>query len=335
MSIEDPFKRSLLCDEMVLRPFHLSQLDILFAQGLDAAGGIYTPILPITLGGRGVSFGSAGGLTGGVKTGIFAAPGALRLGVNAGIGSWPEFTSNRTLTRIFPIQDIAKPLVKVVSPSPRGLQIISSQATIIGSLRSQYIPRGSVLTSVTLRFRVGIEPNAVPAQLPYMAIGGVVNRPVGMTTVAAPITPIANWVASASYSQYSKVLAIPDRPVFFYKNTSGTQTSGGSQPAAFATAVPGDPTITDGAVSWEVLSKTGDYILTPGMETKLPTPSTTSEYFKNGTIQTLSFSPGMNQVMDTDTYKYHLFIVDNANTMNIYHSVKLVFGSISNMKPAI
>jgi len=349
MANENPFRRSILDSKLVLEPHHLRRLDQVFSEGLDGTGGgTYTPVAPIVLGGKGVVLnGSGGGLTG-LTVEKFAPPGALRLGLDGVNGTWPEFTSTRSYTRIFPIRQMVRG-VNLTRLTAGQMQIISTisplSRLLVCPLQGQYLPRGAAITSISLKMRVGIEPSALPAAIdrPRFIIGGLPNKPTNGATIGVPIAKINTWLASTSYTTtsssgiYATVLPSPDRPVFFVKETDGTHSSGGSQPVQFASANPGD-SVVDGAVTWICRSKTDvTYIYaTQALQTRFPIPSTTNGYFQNGTIRTITLSaPNVNHIIDTDTYTYALFIDDLSGTKNIYHSLKIVFGSTSSMKPGI
>src|SRR3954471_23796930 len=84
-------------------PALLRRLDEIAAQGINGdEGGLWTPSTKLVIGGSGVQISNAGGFTGGVATGSRAPARALVLGDS----DWPTYSTPRTRTVLFHIQDV-------------------------------------------------------------------------------------------------------------------------------------------------------------------------------------------------------------------------------------
>lgn len=167
------YTQGLLTTKFVPTPRFLRQLDLDTSQSVNGDdGGLWAPTKPIIVGGSGVAISTAGGFTGGVRTGSRAAAGALRLGDN----DWPTFAA-RTRSVVFPIIDDLWAFADVNQETasntydqatPGSFKASSTALFTQNLLDRKKLPVGATIDSVTLRFRVGLKPTAVPGTLPRL-----------------------------------------------------------------------------------------------------------------------------------------------------------------------
>ena len=340
---------SLWSDKSVPAPSTLRKLDQIVSESINGnEGGTWNPEKQIIIGGQGLACTANGTFSGGVQTKKKSrAGGALILGDN----DWPTYPSARSRTIVIPIRsalgigdfgqsDISGithegiPGITQIGLSQPGLPSTSNLLRI--PLPSNRLPRDGIITGATLKFRLGGRPVAIAAtaNLPKFTIVG--HNYDATQSIAVCTIPV--WQASHTYSNNATtlntngyVVGNPQRPVAFKCTVSGV--SGGTQPAAFATAIVGQ-TVADGGVTWSCFS-IGNMVNWSSFFTRVTVPISVSEYYAEGQPKSITLvSPNVHQIIDTDNFTYFLNIIDNSYDANCYLSLSLTYTSTS-MIPGI
>lgn len=339
---KDVLHEVVLSPQGVPLPPHLREMDILAAKSINGdGGGTYAPASPIVIGGEGLHFDNKGTIAGGIETGSQALPGALSL-----VDTWPQH-GYRTRRVVFPIRDalwstienfsnIASSAVGSTAVTQHvgtyfyhssGALQVERPLNLICPLDYFRFPTGGKIVSITLNFRVGFRPTAVPTIPMSFTLMG---RAAAVTTTAVAVTRIDPWAPFNVYKEDDLVLASNYNPALgsalaFRKSNAGSATSGGTEPAGFATAVNGT-LVTEGGITWHCISLSSSVNVQNWVKTKkYSIPATPDLYYNSGQPQAISTFA--NNVFETVTrdFDYVLFIQDAMNTRNIYHSLVVEF----------
>lgn len=362
---EHYYRLAMLGGTSVPSSFLLKTFDRLATESLNGdGGGFYEPSSPIVFGGAGgLIKGTAGGFVGGART-LYGTKKGILLGDN----DWPQYETPRVIKVVIPIRDGAQHREGCTpgfgSPSiatgrydagtPGSFKIASDAGANSSSvifdqhIPSWKLPVGATVLSMELNFRAGAAPASVPTSLNWIVgfyFRGLRYNNYTSTSLSlgrgAATSFVPRWQALTPYSKAvspgQAVVSIASRSdVVFQKSNNGLHTSGASQPAGFATAVPGGAVSGDGGVNWLTIGVDGsgtdaNYDMTYyGVSRAVH--ATTTAFFNGGLPQKITVVPNINTVLDSDTYAYALQIQDFANTKNIYHSFVLTL-SVPNMRP--
>ncbi len=123
--------------------------------------------------------------------------------------------------------------------------------------------------------------------------------------------------------------------VFYNSTTAGV--SGGTIPAAFATAVRG-AIVADNGISWFALSADDNLVDIDFQYTffgSLTPASSMAELYNNGLPKALTMTmPNINPVINTDEMSYFLWIYDD-DEVGLFHSLSITMTGISSMRPSV
>lgn len=299
------------------------KLDQYFAEAIPIAGGFYcAPAMALAFGGAGISFGGSSSIEGGVAT---ERDGRIRIATTFPVASparnrfvrMPILRGWLGVTGGDPdgfVQPIAAPL---------GLQITTPGASVLNTflpIPSRYLHDGATLAQMEFRFRV----TRAPATTPTTPLAVVVFRIslAGLSATQLNAVPL-EWQAATTYTAGDVVRAIDVggivQPLQF--TALNTASSGGSQPAGFATAVIAS-VIADGAQSWRCSGYTGH----------LKVPASAAAYGNAGAAQLLGVTPLTNNVIDLASYAYGVLLVDqDPADVIVVHTAKMTYTSITTL----
>jgi len=301
-----------------------------------APTGGWTPRTPIILGGSGVTFGSNGTLFDG---GIATKQGG-RLSLTAGYGNVPAFTTPVTDTIVVPALAMHVPdtapasmlgddLFSIVGPPfPVGLQTALASAAYL-EIPSRYLHQGAYLNKMLLRFRVVVNPGAVPA-IPLSFTLNAWNLASTAQETIGPTSTMSKWLGTHSYPTGSYMIPDPAyTPItgYFYKATTGG--TSGSVTANIWPVVIGQ-TYVDGSVTWTCWGKSGQLPNMTGWVATTATMLTPAQYFAAGAVQTLEldFDQTLNNTIDHTAYRYVLSISGAADVSTAFPQLNLILHSV-------
>lgn len=339
------FHRGLVHPHTVPTPGRLRKLDQLASESVNAReGGFWSPTSPINLGGAGVTLsGATCELAGGVATGRGSN------GIILGPGILPTLDPPAIRSVTIPIEnhfrqanlDQAAAFVPVSEPAV-GIQHVSPLAGSFFLLK-MLIPRlalhrGATLAKATLRFRYTRPPSADDLEDGRSVFARLVRLDPSGERVYTPtnlvdLYIIPQYVAGATYAAGDVVLRTGTGGGRQYRclvpgisagsSASWTTVLGATQTAGSAVFVCEPQPWTELASRHYVVAPyaAGDLRLTADL------------HFANGSPVDLEIIPNNLQVIDTTLFSYALWVFSTSTGRPIFHSLRLDFEGISDLRP--
>lgn len=336
---EDVLRVTALADTTVITPEILRRMDVLASQSLNGdEGGVWVPEKPIVIGGDGLKFDNSGTIEGGIATSSFARRGAIELAE----AHWPTFAA-RTHRVVFPLNDAMFNnwenifFDKGAAPWYNGL-LFETSTSVRCPLPSQRFPRGAKIKNITLNYRVGKQPSTAPGATPSFIL--VAKTPTRFK--GAIVSDFPRWLPGHHYVAGDRVISNSFAPsltnarMFYCSGGFPPGISGGSEPAAFATANPGDLILDNSQVLWVCVSLndvtsldiTGNFAFYSTSAPYTPSPSV---YYNAGNPKTISIS-NVTTFPDVIPAEYYVCIRDSTNTFSTYHSLVIDF-ELTSLEP--
>lgn len=345
----------------VIEPSNVRDLDQQASESINGdEGGTWNPVEPIAIGGLGVKLvtdpaAATANFTGPIRTG------PLSQGLILGDNEVPVFETARTTSFAIHLGNIfakseSQPTVRFNSPFDAGvpgrIQTTSrtSGATVTylnGWIPSYRLPRGSIISSVEFRFRVGYKPATLPAGLPMFRVFRVPKTGNYVSMAANELWDYPQWQPSFNYSSLIGTKYAVRRTnasgglnswIFRLVSGGGSFLSGAAQPAAFSAGTTIGLNIVDNAVTWqaEALNSNNGYFAMPRgnmvFSPTAPFGTSVDEFYAFGRTQTITITPNQNSAVDTANYNYGWDITDVTLCDVIYTSIKVNLTNVIDLR---
>lgn len=346
---------------IVPTPGILRRLDQQASQSLNGdAGGTWSPFNPIIIGGAGLQANNYWRVRGGVQTGPRAASGGS---IIIGNGAWPAYTdpggtslSPRTFTRVLPLRDfyvsqdllgfhntIGQPYTETpgqLTPQPwtstsSSHFLLQIPPHLMFDVGNQNTGGANAPTKVILRMRIPLSASSaasVPNKMPGFRLFRIPQGGIYSTTTSEhyyyPVWQASHAYAPSSDQTAANSVVTPTSVNGRLFRCSVGGTSGGSQPAAFATATVGQ-TVTDGGVTW--VCETGP-VTTYAHFVTMNRSASSAAWSAGGLAQDIVMIPNANAPWDLKSYSYMVEILDQSGVKCIFHSLRFVW-SVSRLFP--
>lgn len=333
-------------------PSTLRKMDSDASKALNGeAGGVWTPSSPIVFGGQGIVCLKAN-FQKGVKTNRLAADGALVLGDF----DWPKHIPAKTRRVVFPIYndspndffdevtDTSTTMFAFDSFQPGGNELpgssdeflqVPSVNGFVFRIPHYRLINGSRISSVKMQYRVNSVWSNDTFDRPYVEIFG--HNSISSNNFRY-VASIPDWMSDTAYDTIDENRVVQvgaDNPLKFFKvATAGT--SGATEPAGFATAIPDVTTgIVDGTVVWNCIS-TQSIILPEYGYGRIYSPFTSRfDHYGGGVAQEVSLiNPNVGSIVE-ESFEYFVRFSRGSNTHNTLHSIIIEFINIGDLRPGV